>query len=81
VRPSELHGIEHPVTAYFFDRAIYTFGTTLEADLEEAGSKAKKEAQAERMRRLRLNTWLNDGTEKKPEQKFRDPMAGGAVNA
>lgn len=57
-RPSELYGIDHPVQSFFFDRAVYLFGTTLEADLEKAGEKAKKPKQAEQARMRMLQKWL-----------------------
>jgi hypothetical protein len=60
-RPSELYGISHPVQQFFFDRAVYVFGTTLESDLEKAGEKAKKPKQAEQARMRVLQKWL--GTE------------------
>lgn len=61
VRPSELYGMTHPVQAFFFDRAVWVFGTTLESDLEKAGAKAKKPKQAEQARMRVLQKWL--GTE------------------
>jgi hypothetical protein len=72
-RPSELYGIEHPVQKLFFDRAVWVFGSTLEADLEESGKsrgkkpKSEKQTNAARMKVLAL--WL--GAE---AAGFRTPM-------
>lgn len=58
VRPSELYGIQHPVQAFYFDRAVWVFGTTLDADLEKAGADAKKPAQQEAARMRVISKWL-----------------------
>lgn len=60
-RASELYGISHPVQAFFFDRAVWLYGSTLESDLERAASKAKKPKQAEQAQLRVLQRWL--GTE------------------
>lgn len=60
-RPSELYGIHHPVQAFFFDRAVWLFGTSLESDLEKSTEKVKKPKQAEQARMRVLQKWL--GTE------------------
>lgn len=75
-RPSDLYGIHDELLAYFFDRAVYTFGTAVEADVREASEGSKDNAQAKRKAMLRLNVWLTDP---EPEvqsapKKFRDPM-------
>lgn len=67
-RPSELYGIGHPVQAFFFDRALWLYGTTLEADLEKVAAKAKKPKQAEQAQIRVLQKWL--GTE---VLGFREP--------
>lgn len=67
-RPSELYGIDHPVQALFFDRAVWLFGTTMETDLEKAGEGHKRPAQAEAARMRMLQRWL--GTE---AIGFREP--------
>lgn len=61
VRPSELFGIGHPVQQFYFDRAVWVFGTSLEADLEKAGQNAKKPKAQEQARLRILQKWL--GTE------------------
>lgn len=71
-RPSEILGITEQPTAYYLDRAVFVFGRSLEAALEEAGQsrgKQKKTQSQIAMARARvLATWL--GT-----QRFADPMA------
>lgn len=57
-RPSDLYGVEHPVQAFFFDRAIWLFGTTLDSDLEKAAAKAKKATQAEKAQLRVMQKWL-----------------------
>lgn len=59
-RPSELYAIEDPVLALDFDSAVWLFGTTLDADLAESEAKAKKPAEKERVRQLRLQVWLGE---------------------
>lgn len=76
VRPSELLGLDHVVEAYFFDKAVYYFGVTMEADVEEysssKGKKADKPEMTKMKRERRVNEWLNDGST--PQAKrFRDP--------
>ncbi len=57
-RPSEIFGVDHPVQALFFDRAVYMFGTQVEADMDQASQKAKKSTQANAARLRALNKWL-----------------------
>lgn len=65
-RPSELYGIQHPVQELFFDRAVWLFGTSLEAELEQvtnSSSKSKKpksQKQIEQARLKVLNKWLGN---------------------
>lgn len=59
-RPSELYGIEHPVQQLFFDRAVWLFGSAVEADLNKASEKAKKTSQAQAARARVLAKWLGD---------------------
>lgn len=62
------------VTAFYFDRAIYTFGSALEADLERAsqsgkGKNRKSDSQIAMARQQVMSRWL--GT-----QRFADPARG-----
>jgi hypothetical protein len=68
-------GVTDQPTAYYLDRAIYTFGSALEADLEKAGSSGggkhkRSEQQIAMAKQMVLNRWL--GT-----QKFAEPAKRG----
>lgn len=65
--PSELLNIRHPVRAFYFDRAVWLFGTTLEADLEAAADGVKKEKAARAKQQMVLATWLGG------KGMYRDP--------
>ena len=81
VRPSELYGISHPVTAFSFDRAVQYFGVSFEADVENAVSKVKNDKSgrgADRARRMRMKAWM--GEEDMAKRQFRDPFGGGSRN-
>jgi hypothetical protein len=69
VRPSELLRIEDSVLAFMFDRAVFHFGVAIDADLEEAGQKAKNVRGQKMKQQMVLNRWL--GTTGKG--RFRDP--------
>jgi hypothetical protein len=68
VRPSELYGIHDEVSAYCFDRAVYTFGSQCEADIEKARAKAKNDKAAQAAAQRALDKWLGI-------QHFKDPAA------
>lgn len=74
-KPSELMHIEDEVTAYYLDRAVFTFGTALEAELDKAGQtkgkQKKSQTQVQMAKQMVLNRWLSDPG----EQKFADPAA------
>jgi hypothetical protein len=56
--PSKLYGLKHPVEAFYFDRAVFFFGTAMDADVEESTEKVKKNRKAAIERRVSL--WLDD---------------------
>lgn len=70
-RPSEHLNIEHPVAAFYFDRAIYTFGSLLEADMEDEVGKVKDEKGQKRAAQRVLNRWMGEG-----QQRFASPQLG-----
>lgn len=70
VRPSELLSIAYELDAYFLDRAITTFGMSVEADLDKASTDAKNSKKAAQARARVLDKWLET------ETRYRDPMAG-----
>lgn len=68
VRPSDLFDIDHPLHRFFFDRAVVSFGTAFDADIEEAGHKTKTRGQAKQAVARRVAVWL--GTD---QGAYRDP--------
>jgi hypothetical protein len=70
-RPSEIYGIKDEVTAYSFDKAVYMFGSNLDAELKKAGQGAKSDAQANGRRQRVLANWLGG------RAQYKDPAAGG----
>lgn len=65
--PAELLDIRHPVKAFYFNRAVWVFGTTLEADLEAVAENVTKPKVAKAKQQMVLATWL--GT----RGMYRDP--------
>ena len=70
-RPSEIYDVRDPVTAYCFDRAVFMFGSGLDAELKNAAKGAKSDAQANSRRQRVLAKWLGG------KQQFKDPVASG----
>jgi hypothetical protein len=68
--PSDIYGIEHPVTKFYFNRAVWLFGATLEGELEKAGQGHKKAKSAEAARMRVLSRWLGNEA-----AGFRQPIA------
>jgi hypothetical protein len=81
VRPSQFLAIENDVAAFYFDKAVYSFGVTFDADIEEhsksRGKKPDTEEQTKRKREQRMARWLADGSTPASAQprRFRDPAA------
>ena len=70
-RPSELLGIEDdPLAAYCWDRAVFTFGSALQGELNRI--EAKNQQEAERKQDDILRRWLPDSAVAKT---FADPAA------
>jgi hypothetical protein len=73
-RPSEILGVTEQPAAFYFDRAVFTFGSALESELEKAGQskgKSKKtDSQIAMARQQIMARWL--GT-----QRFADPAKRG----
>lgn len=74
-RPSDLLAIDDELTAYYFDRAVYTFGKALEAELDRVsqstgkGKQKKSQTQINMARSQVMNRWLG------PAPRYRDPVA------
>lgn len=47
-RPSEIYGVTGYQSAFMFDRAVYRFGSHIDAELQEVDGKSKKEIQGKR---------------------------------
>ena len=73
-RPSEILGVDDQPMAFYFDRAVFTFGQALETELDKAGEsrgKTKKTAgQVALARQQVIARWLG-------AQKFADPANRG----
>ena len=67
IRPSDLYAIHGDFRRYCFDKAVVTFGTALEAALEEVTGKNEKSRESKRARVL--DRWLDR------ELKYRSPVA------
>lgn len=70
--PSEVYRVEDEVTAWCFDRAVWLFGSSVEAELNEAVRGSKKPQQAIFRQMQVLQRW---GLGK---MQFRDPAAGSS---
>ena len=73
-RPSDMYGIDDELTAWSFDRAVQTFGSSLESRLHEVAEKAKTRAAVKRKTEQELNKWLSSADTKVAAGRFRDPM-------
>jgi hypothetical protein len=56
-RPSDLFSLKDPLAAYYFDRAVWTFGSRVEREIEEA-SQAKTEQGKAMKLAIVQNKWL-----------------------
>jgi hypothetical protein len=66
--PSELLNIIHPVRSFYFNRAVWVFGSSLEAALEAAAEGGKKEKIIKARQQMVLATWLGP-----VKGMYRDP--------
>lgn len=71
VPPADLLAVRRPIHRFYFNRAIYRFGSTLDAELEEISNKAKKPASAKAKQAMRLALWLDEGQ----GGLYKDPAA------
>lgn len=71
--PSQLVGIQNDLTAYYFNRAIMLFGSTMEDELKQAGKKAKTDRGAQMKAQMVYNRWMTMPGDSLVG-KFRDPM-------
>lgn len=69
--PSSLYGIQDPLAAHNFDKAVMYFGTAVEADINQATEKAKDSKRANSKAQAVLEKWLSEGD----TGRFRDPIS------
>lgn len=75
-RPSALLGVTDPWVAFCTDRAVFTFGTTIESEMDEAENRLPKNAKEAAHRRARqkvLDDYLGVELSEQPE-RFRSPV-------
>lgn len=71
-RPSELLGLQgDAVTAFYVDRALYRFGTAIDAEMEKAAEKGKTDQSRAMKQQMVLNRWLRA----EGGGRFKDPAA------
>lgn len=70
--PSEILFIEEWFDARSVNQAVWHFGTSLEAALNQAGSKEKTEKGKQARREAVLMQWLSTG---KTAKRYRDPVS------
>lgn len=75
VRPSELYHITDPLTAFYFDRMVTTFGKEVDAALDEASEGAKNRNEVKRKRGMVLARYLKNEDGTTPKGTYRDPAA------
>lgn len=69
--PSELLRISNPIHAYYFDKAVWRFGTAVEADLNAASEKSTKPATIKAKQAMIMAQWLGKGKDVKG--MYKDP--------
>lgn len=74
-RPSEIYGVHDEVTAWCFDRAVWLFGSELDAELRNAAEGAKNERMAAGRQARVIAKWLGG------EVKYKEPGVGAAAGA
>lgn len=76
-RPSSLLGIADPIVAFYTDRAVWTFATTIENDMEAAAERLPKNAKEKTQQRAKqrvLDAFLGIEDAQQPE-RFRAPSS------
>lgn len=71
-KPSELIGLDSPVKAFFFDRALWIFCRKVENEMQEAEGREKNPKLAKAARTRVFNNYIHGGVQ--PGQ-FKDPAA------
>ena len=68
-RPSELAGLLDPLVKFYFDRAVWSFGSVVDSEMEQASEKAKTTKSATAKRMMVLNKYIAGDT----RGRFKDP--------
>lgn len=69
--PSDLLSITESTKKFYFNRAVWRFGISLEAEMDQAESQAKTDAAKRSARMLVFNRYMNPDNPNKG--RFRDP--------
>ncbi len=73
--PSLIFNIEDPLTAYYFNRAVFIFGSNVETEMQNAEMLAKSDQARIAARKKVLRRFLGDYTNESTDtSQFRDPM-------
>lgn len=75
VTPSELLHLDNPVLAYCFDRAVWLFGSSVEAELNAVESSGKNPKSVPGRKQMVLNKWI-PAKNGNARGRFRDPALG-----
>ncbi len=70
--PSKLFNLQDDVTAWCFDRAVFHFGTSVEADIRNATDKCKDAKSANRKAEQVIRKWISEPGD--TAGRFRDPL-------
>lgn len=70
-RPSDLLSLTNRLHAFYFDRAVWLFGSTLENELELASENSKDVKTAKRDRQRVLDRWFPQ--QRNVKGRFKDP--------
>lgn len=69
VRPSQILGLSDDVAAFYLDRAVHHFGSSLEAALQEVQNDAKNTKEAQTKTARVFAKWMQQ------KQQFKNPLA------
>lgn len=73
--PSLIFNIEDPLIAYYFNRAVFIFGSNVETEMQNAEMLAKSDQARIAARKKVLRRFLGDYTSESTDtSQFRDPM-------
>ncbi len=75
-RPSDLLRLSDGVLAYYFDRAVWTFGSAIQSEMDEAERKSKSSKSLPARQRMILNKWVPPPGGATAKGRFKDPAAG-----